>query len=276
MPDQPLQLEGLIALAKSNDKAKSYSNNKKLSDKEEARNANINAIPTDIGPDLERSVSDTEIMENYIIDSLPHYAKAKDMHRSEITLYHARLVSSIVSKHEFLYNPYNLATYHVPPIITTLVDQISLHYGYVSFKKKHLIHVDHVQIKNHCLDALIDVILRKKKTLEIDINNLCKKEKKRQEFIKTLREMWKSKLEAISKCSCLNAVPSKIIQNKAKKKLSVEDLKTFEIDSSSIGNQLARNWPSQGGEKAFFFNADVDMEDVAKFANFQRWRTTVP
>lgn len=276
MPDQPLQFEGLTALAKSDDKAKGYSNNKKLSDKEEARNANIDAILIDISLDLERSVSDAEIMENHIIDWLPHYAKAKDMHRSKTTLYHARLVSSMAFKHEFLYNSHNLATYHAPPVIATLVDQISLYYGHVSFEEKHLIHVDHVQMKIHCLDALIDVILREKKTLEMDINNLCKKEKKRQKSIKTLREIWKSKLEAISKRSCLNVVPSKTIQNKAKKKLSVENLKTFKIDSSFISNQLARNWPSQGEEKAFFFNADVDMEDVAKFANFQGWQTTVP
>ena len=44
----------------------------------------------------------------------------------------------------------------------------------------------------------------------------------------------------------------------------------------NTGSQLARNWPSQGGEKASSFDADVDMDDVARYASFQRWRITIP
>ncbi|MCJ1265508.1 hypothetical protein MMC22_005388 [Lobaria immixta] len=169
-------------LAESDDKTKGHSNDEEFSDAEEAENASIGAIPTDTSPDLERSVGDAETMENHIVARLPHYAKAADVHRSETTLYHARLVSNMASKHDFPYGPHNLTTYRAPPVTAALADQIGLHYGHASFEEKHLIHVDHVQMEIHRLDALMDVILRKKKALETDIDNLrnnlrCKQEK---------------------------------------------------------------------------------------------------
>lgn len=250
--DQPLQFEELIALAESDDKVKSHSNDKKSSNKKEAENVSIGAIPTNISPDLERSVHDAKTIESHIIAWLPYYVKATDVHWSETTLYYATRVFSMASKYKFPYGLHNLTTYHAVPVIAALTDQIGIRYRHTLFKKKHIIYVDHMQIEIYRLNALMDIILRKKKTLETNIDNFCKKEKKRQESIKTLKEMWKSKLEAISKHSRLSTVLSKTIQNEAKKRFLAENLKTLGIESSSIGSQLARNWPSQGGEKASF------------------------
>lgn len=230
---QPLQLEGLTALAELDHKAEGHSNDEEFSDEEEAENASVGAIPTDIGPQLERAVSDAVTMENVIIARLPHYAKAADVHRHDTTLYHAKLMSGMASKHDFPYGPHNLATYRAPPVTAIMADQIGLHYGHALFEEKHLIHVDHVQMEINRLDALMDVILREKKALETNIDNLRKKEKERQESIKTLREMWKSNLQAIDEHRRLSGTPSETIQNEAKKGFSAEDLKTLGIESSS-------------------------------------------
>lgn len=102
-------------------------------------------------------------MKNVIIDWLPHYLKAADVHQHEITLYYAKLISGIASKHNFPYSPHNMATYCTLLTTTIMANQIGLHYGYVLFEEKYLIHIDHVQMEINYLDALMDVILHKKK-----------------------------------------------------------------------------------------------------------------
>lgn len=234
--DQPLQFERLIALAKSDDKVKSHSNDKKSSNKKEAENVSIGAIPTNISPDLEQSVRDAKTIKSHIIAWLPYYTKAADVHWSETTLYYATRVFSMTSKYKFPYDFHNLAIYHAAPVTAALIDQIGIRYRHALFKKKHIIYVDHMQMEIYCLNALTDIILCKKKTLETDIDNFCKKKKEKQKSIKTLKEMWKSKLEAISKHSRLSTVLSKTIQNEAKKRFLAKNLKTLSIESSSTGS----------------------------------------
>lgn len=137
MPTEPLQVEGLTALVESDGKGKGHSE-----DEEESENASIGAIPADIGPPLECSVSDAETMENVILSRLPNQAKAAQTHHDETNLVHAKLILGMASKHEFPYGPHDLATYRTPPTTAVMADQVSLRYAHASFEEKHLIHVE--------------------------------------------------------------------------------------------------------------------------------------